>query len=223
MEHRKTNNVSEHEFLLFTVNCYLVDGSITPRYICVDRHPSRRIPISFHLGMAVDARDTISIASVPFKNNHATTYSLYKMKFPTHGPYPNMLELTAMLITVTSIAPEYRLYTSACYWYSRMVFEGMAHIFRGVISPADKPQLRGKYAGLVPVVKETGSLLLRDPPAVRAWEQFLLAIEQGGPDVDTQNPRLSPLHKLFDYLFPLNLKAFYHTVPQAENALVRIQ
>jgi len=224
VEHRKAKSISEHEYILLTVNCHLSDGSITPRYIRVDRHPSKRIPIHFHLGIGVDAKDTISIATIPFSNDDTTSYSLYKMSFPDYKTGPNVLELTTMLMIIASIAPEYRLYTSACYWHSRMVFEGLAYIFQGEVSPSDKPQYRGKYAGLVPVVGKTGSPLLGNPRSLQAWERFQLALERGESEPNRRNlRRLSQLHKLFLYLYYPQLRALCLAVQQAENALERVQ
>jgi len=131
-----------------------------------------------------------------------------------------MLELTAMLMIVTSMAPQYCLFTSACYWHSRMVFEGLAHIFQGEVSPTEKSHLRRKYAGLVPIVDETGSLLLGNPRALQAWESFQSCIE---PDSNPPTPHLAQLHKLFDHMYYRQHTILSSAVQRAENSLQAVQ
>lgn len=199
---------AEHEYILLTV--ITVDNGPHLRYVRIDRRPSKRLdtPIILFLGMGVIANDTISMSTTPF--DATQTYSLYNMNFDTtEAQCPNMLDLIPILTIVPSLAPRYHLYTSCCYWFSRMVFESLAHITRGKVLPADRPQYRGKFAGCFVVVDESGSFLLRQPRAVRRWQSFHSSISFPGyvKAASTQPSPLSQQHlDLLNYLFYIQLQ-----------------
>jgi len=208
IEHRKSMRAAEHEYILLTVIYH--DNGPHIRYVRIDRRPFKRIDtrIILFLGMGVVANDTISMSTTPF--DATQTYSLYNINFDINEVQcPNMLDLITILTIVPSLAPRYHLYTSCCYWFSRMVFESLAHISRGKVLPADRPQYRGRFAGHFVVVDESGSFLLRKPRAVRRWENFHSSISYPGY-ARAKSTQSSPLSQeyldLLDYLFYVQLQ-----------------
>jgi len=200
LEHRKNKHGAEHEFLDLTFVCR---GTYTSfiHYLRVHRHPSvKPIPLHVQLGWGIDAQDTISVSHHPFDT------SLYQLRFPPLA-YPTILDVAAMLITVASLAPRYHLYTSACYWYARMVFEGLKHVFRGEVSKGEKAQNRGKYAGMLPLVDDDAYFLLGKPRALRHWQRFQSAIAHRRMEAKALH-----LHKLIDYLYYSHRHAMYPDV-----------
>lgn len=205
VEHRKSKRASEHEYILLTVMFYCDSPHI--RYVRLDRRPSKRSDrrLFLPLGVGVAANDTISMSTTPFVE--AQTYPLYSLSFDSSDSIlPNMLDLITILTIVPSLAPRYHLYTSCCYWFSRMVFECLTHISRGRVLPMDKPQHRGKFAGCFVVVDDTGSFLLRKPRVVRQWE----AAMDGYGRTKSKSRRTPPSsqllkqhHQVLDHLFYL--------------------
>ena len=195
VEHRKNRRGSEHEYLILTAVAY-EDTRPFVHHIRIERRPSRKpASLRVQLGGGVDAMDTISLSSTPF-NGLEESYSLYSQHFSLDAA-PNAIDLAAMLSTIVSLAPRYYLYTSACYWFARMVFEGLSHNFGGKVIPRERPHYRGTFARLVPVVDEAGSFLLRQPRALRRWARFQAALIQR----QTRKSKDSLLHELIDHVY----------------------
>ena len=204
LEHRKNKHGAEHEFLDLTFVCRGIHKSYI-RYLQVHRHPSLKpIPLHVQLGGGITARDTISVSRSPFDTTHS--YPLYQLRFPPLA-YPTILDLAAMLVTVISLAPRYHLYTSACYWFARMVFEGLKHVFHGEVLKGEKAHNRGKYAGIILLVDENTYFLWGKPRALRRWQRFQSALAHKRMEAKALH-----LHKLIDYLYYARRHAMYPDV-----------
>ena len=204
LEHRKNKRGAEHEFLDLAFVCRGTRKSYI-RYLQVHRHPSLKpIPLHVQLGGGITARDTISVSRSPFDTTHS--YPLYQLHFPPLA-YPTILDLAAMLITVVSLAPRYHLYTSACYWYARMVFEGLKHVFQGEVRKGEKAQNRGKYAGILLLVDENAYFLWGKPRALRRWQDLQSAIVYGRLEAKPLQ-----LYNLIDYIYYARRRSMFPDV-----------
>jgi len=198
-EHRKNARGSEHEYIILD----MVDRGIHC-YARIDRRPSNPSSLRIQIGAGVPAKDTLSISSFPFSTSDS--YSVYTLNFP-EATRPNALDLAALLNSVISLAPQYYLYTSGCYWFARMIFEGLEHIFSGEVLQGEVPQNRGKYAGLVRVVNDDGAFLLRKPRALRRWKKLQSSISS-----IVTHPRTSDIHGLLDYVYRSRREVIYLAV-----------
>jgi len=211
--HRKNKHYSEHEFLLLTI---LVFRSTTGQpYRCygrVERRNHNSNSLRLRLGLGVPAKDTITFSCSPFNTIADTdkSYTLYSLSFRETGG-PNLLDLAAMLTTIVALAPRYHLYTSSCYWFARMIFEGLTHTFGGTVIAGENACNRGKYARLVPVVDETASFLLGKPRALRRWERFQSAIVH-----DRVEAQACRMHELIDHAYSVRRAAMEVSAQQAE-------
>jgi len=124
-EHRKKIQGSEHEYIVLQT----VYRGIQ-QYVRVERRPSKPSPLWLQFGAGVLAQDTVIMSPTNF--DESGSYALYTMHFP-EATGPNLLDLAATLSAIISLAPRYHLYTSSCYWFARMVFEGLKHLFRGEV------------------------------------------------------------------------------------------
>ena len=157
IEHRKNEDGPKHEYILVTVNC-----SADVRYIRIDRSFQRNPrDVQNHYrsllrGRGVPADDTIIITSTP---HHAGSFSLYAMYFD-FAAAPTVYDLAIVLQAISSSSTSYSL-ESMCYWYARMVFDGIAVPFNGRVEPGQKPHLRGKFTRFIQLVDEGETLAFR--------------------------------------------------------------
>jgi len=195
-EHRKKIQGSEHEYIVLRT----VSRGIH-HHVRIERRPSRPSSLRLQFGAGVPAKDTIIISPINFDDTGS--YALYTMHFP-EATGPNLLDLAATLSAIISLAPRYHLYTSSCYWFARMVFEGLEHLFRGKVMEGDWPHYRGKYARFITVIDTNGDFLLRKPRALRRWERFQSAVVHGRVE-----KKASQLHGLIDHLYRSHREATY--------------
>ena len=154
VDHRKATSGSFHESIHITMQ---VTGAaskhIYTRHLELQRTPLKDGTIEQRIDMKakngrVPAQDTIQISTQPDTEG---TFSVHTMTFPHHTP--NILHLISMCMAIISIAPEYRLYTYSCYWFARMVFEGLHYRFHGLDVPDPQHHMsRGAYLGFWKVV-----------------------------------------------------------------------
>jgi len=212
MHHRKNTQTPEHEYLLATlVGCRA--GKLHIRHVRVERRSTSN---SLHLlGRGVLADDSISISHAPF--DVTESYSLYHLQFPGVNR-PNILEFAAMLNAITSLDPHYRLYTSDCYWFARMVFEGMAHSFHGQISEGDRPHQRGKFARIFPVLDRRGVPHFGMSPVIKRWLRYRTAVVHvAGPGADAQ---ISMIHELIKDAYSRRRAELYALAVRADGPAV---
>ena len=156
LEHLKSRSRPRHEFVQVKV-LY----KHAHRFIRVDRSFQRN---STHVrdqyrdllrGGSLPADDTIIITSTP---HYHDSLPMYAMSFdPKHAP--TILDLAIVLLAITSSAPVYNL-ESMCYWYARMVFDGVADAFGGRVVPKERPDLRGTFSGSIRLVEKNGTFTL---------------------------------------------------------------
>jgi len=187
VEHRQSMQGAKHDYILLTV-----DNGPHIRYVRIDRRPSKRIDnrIRLFLGNAVVANDTISMSATPFDS--ARSYSLYTMNFDTNQLRANMHDLITILTILPCLASRYHLYSSCCYWFSRMVFESLARITQGrVIVSADRPQyrphpvlpLRLVRAPARQLLKKNKMILTKKPLMPPARESFSHHVRNGSASI----------------------------------------
>ena len=169
LEHLKSRSRPRHEFIQVKIQY-----KHSHRFIRVDRSFQRN---STHVrdqyrdllrGGSLPADDTIIITSTP---HYHDSFPLYAMSFdPKHAP--TILDLAIVLLAVTSSAPVYNL-ESMCYWYARMVFDGVADAFGGRVIPKERPDLRGTFSGSIRLVERNGTFTLNGIGYLPRLRRFL--------------------------------------------------
>jgi len=166
IEHWKRQRAAEHEFLLLEFICVGLSKTYK-RYARVERDiqssPNgsslRRSSTSMRLkfGGKVAAEDTIIISPEPFSDEDS--YSVFHLDFPS-GNNPNVADLSALLEVMIDVAPKYHLYTYMCYWFARMVFDGLGFGFKGRMLEGEKARFRGKFAHKFNIINKDGRFIL---------------------------------------------------------------
>jgi len=189
IEHRKNEESPYHEFVQVTVQCTTIERSTHIRYARVDRSFQRN-PASVRnhyrnllRGSSLPADDTIFITPTPHR---AGSFSMFVLYFD-YTKAPTILDLANVLQAVTSSAPNYNL-DSMCYWFARMVFDGLAEAFGGQILPGQKPGRRGKFTWGIELVERGGSLRLTGLP--------YLTRARKSPVLPTREVISSEIHRL---------------------------
>jgi len=140
LDHRKEKSGSYHEFIVITVEIIGAESKHNyTRVVTLQRTPIKDGGDSQSVGQRYNmkakngrlpAHDAIKVTP-PVERKGSE--SVYTMTFPTHSP--NILHLLCLTMAIISIAPEYRLYTYSCYWFARMIHEGLKYRFHGLEVP----------------------------------------------------------------------------------------
>jgi len=212
LHHRKNKETPAHEFLLATLSIRSAGGNEI-RHLLVQRRSADAASAFLRLlGRGTLAEDSISISPSPFTTD--ASYSLYHLHFPKANR-PNILEFAAMLEAIISLDPYYRLYTSDCYWFARMVFEGMARAFDGQVVDGDRPHRRGRFAAIFPVLRNRGIPYVGMSSVMRHWMTYQAAVVRvAAPGVDV---RVALMHELIDNIYSRRRSELYALASKAED------
>lgn len=171
VEHRKDRDGSEHEFLCAYMEVDGSRGSVYRRSVILQRSPRLvenatlvRQTMQHKIiakGFGVDGADTIQFFIYLDLNRSSSV--LYTLEFKTRDRQPTIIDLACLANTVTSFARKYKMYKFSCYWYSRMVYEGLRignNKFRGgIVTLGPISKKRGTWKGYR-VVNDFGQLIL---------------------------------------------------------------
>jgi len=177
VEHRKCDQGSEHEFILAHMEATGLpprSRQVYDRWVSLERAPKHPEDISrmknlsrrklLKAGRKVPASDSIKFSTVK-ANECEGTVVLYSLDF-TQSPSdrrPTIIDVAVLGAVISSTAEAYELYRFSCYWYARMLYEGLkignGSFAGGRESVGAARQKRGTWGGKA-VVNDYGQLIL---------------------------------------------------------------